>query len=217
MLMTKICRTEDADELYERYRKKRQNAPIISFVLIIPLLVAALGAYGFYAMDDSKIALIAMAAFLALALAIFVKLITGQAAAKAEFTAYTYEDGGDVIFLDYGKACADNLLFGADFDIRPRLGAVSAEKSAKNMRNLNTASKLDEFITRDDVNKFYGFVITKVTKVKEGSKNVKFKVKMRRFGNSGDKVFAIYSKTLTIPRSFQNSDELMIKLRGMSV
>lgn len=211
--MVKLCRTENADLLANRFEKMKPGAVIGGTVLMGLVFFIELIVYAFLLMDSSPFAApFAIFSGITLVLLLF-RIYIKQKNADGEFMVYIMDDN-DIVAVNVTRACKNDTLFGAQVSISFRRESSNWHKIIKNLRKIETSSHFDEFITRPDVVAYSGYNVLRVIKVTEGAKRVKVRARLKPVDNSSLFSFET-TKTLRIPKSFTNSDELLMKLRGM--
>ena len=211
-----ICRMDDADNLSGQLMTKKPGAFTKWTILTVVLFFFAVMAAGFAAMDDSLTAKLLAIAFGALTVLCFVNIYRSQKAADRYFLAYLFDDdiNSAVVMEDIVRACTNNTLFGAEFSVTFGREHHNWGRIASNMKKIDTCSKVDEFLQREDVVKYCGTVIEEVHDISETKKEYRVKAKMRRLDTRH--FFVVnYTGTLRIPKSHMNSDALIDRLRMM--
>lgn len=211
--MVKLCRTEDADLLANRFEKMKPGAVIGGTVLMGLAFFIELIVYAFLLMDSSPFAT-PFAIFSGITLVLLLlRIYIKQKNADGEFMVYIMEDN-DIIAVNVTRACKNDTLFGAQVSISFRRESSNWHKIIKNLRKIETTSHFEEFIMRPDVVAYSGYRILRVAGVAEGAKRYKVRARLKPVDDKSLFSFET-AKTLRIPKSFINADELLMKLRGM--
>jgi len=211
-----ICRMDDADNLSGQLMSRKPGAFAKWTLLTVVLFLAAMIAAGFALMDGTLTARLTAVALGALTVLCFVNIYLSQKAADRYFLAYLFDDdiNSAVVMEDIVRACTNDTLFGAEFSVTFGREHHNWGRIASNMKNINTCSKVDEFLQREAVVRYCGTVIEQVHDIKETKKEYRVKAKLRRLDTKH--FFVVnYTGTLRIPKSHINSDALTERLRMM--
>ncbi len=211
-----ICRMDDADNLSGQLLTRKPGAFTKWTILTVVLFFFALVAMGFALMDDTLTAKLTATALGALSVLCFVNIYRSQKAADRYFLAYLFDDdvNSAVVMEDIVRACTNDTLFGAEFSVTFGREHHNWGRIASNLKNINTCSKVDEFLQREDVVKYCGTVIEEVHDIKETKKEYHVRAKLRRLDTKH--FFVVnYTGTIRIPKSHINSDALTERLRMM--
>lgn len=211
--MAKLCRTDDADLIAAKFEKMKPGAFTGGIVLICVVFFAELIVYAFMLMDDSPFE----KPFLIFSLISIVLILYGiymkQKNADGEFMVYIMDDS-EITAVDIARACKNDTLFGAQYSISFGKESSNWHKIIKNMKKINTTSHFEEFAVRPDVLVYSGYTMLRVFEVKEKSKIYKVKARLKPMENSNVFMYE-HTKTLRIPKSFTNSEELIEELRSL--
>lgn len=208
-----ICRTHKPERIHLRYLFA---APFMAFaaMLVIMLLAIGIGVAETVFFDDyHEVIMIAMLILVIAWVIVFYKAII---LGFSHITAYVATDRDGTaetrIFCIY---LHNTFLYSPYFKTSGRMkkGAYSVYITAKRMRDYASAEKLDAFLSKHDL---IGYEINEVLSLKENSKYLIAKVRMNERVVRGKRKKG-FSKTLYIPKSFDNFDKLESMLRVMNM
>lgn len=201
-----ICRIDDADNLSNTYKKKIDGPVAASVIFACVMFFVGMIAFGIAAMSGASLSLIWL-------VFILVAAIVGMGYRKMfinrnYFYAYII-DNDEVYCIDIPKACDNSQLFG-NFSIAIG-GLARKRRMINNMKQLPSTSYVDEFVCNRNVAEYCGSVIDKVFDMTEGKKFIKIKAQFTAVNKAGS-FFPTRTRTVLIPRTFTNIDELRSRL-----
>jgi len=206
-----VCRIDDADRLYATYQNKMTSGTALTIVLSILILFVGLIVYGVIATSYSGEEML----FILIMIPVLIGLVLIMRTLKkvrdtGYFMAYII-DGDSVYQIDIPKACTNDTLFGAQYSFLIGNGLSRYNRIMKNLKKLPTTAYVDEFVCSRQVAEYSGSVIDKVFSVDEGREFLKVKAQLTVL-NSNSTFIPTRKKTLYIPESFTNMDELRSRL-----
>lgn len=208
-----ICRTHKPERIHLRYLF---GAPFMAFVamLVIMLLVIGIGVAETLFFDSHhEIIVISLPFIVVLFAVLFIRIITLSFSHITAYVATDRDGTADTrIFCIY---LHNTFLYSPYFKTSRSMkkGFYSVFITAKRMREYADAQKLDTFLSTHDL---IGYEINEVLSLKENSKYLIAKVRMNERIVKGRRKRG-FSKTLYIPRSFENFDRLESMLRVMNM
>lgn len=206
-----ICRIDDADRLDVSYQKKMSSGTAITIVLSVLILFAGLFAYGSISISDSDI----NAGFILILIPVLIVLllvlrVRRKMKDSGYFMAYVINDD-EVYQIDVIKACTNDTLFGEKYSILIGGSLARANRIMKNLKRIPTTSYVDGFVCSRPVAEYSGSIIDKVFSIDEGREFLKVTAQLTAVNRTAALV-PTRRKTLYIPLSFTNMDELRSRL-----
>ena len=211
--MAKLCRTDDADLIASKFEKMKPNAFTGGIILICIVFFIEIIVYAFMLMDDSPLEKPFLILSLVSIVLLLYRIYAKQKDADGEFMVYIM-DYNDVTAVDITRACKNDTLFGAKYSISFGKESSNWHKIIKNMRTINTTSHFEEFAVRPDVVAYSGYKMIRVFDITEKPKVYKVKTRLKPTENSNIFMYE-HTKTLRIPKSFTNSEELIETLKSI--
>lgn len=211
--MAKLCRTDDADLIAAKFEKMKPGAFTGGIILICVVFFIEIIVYAFMLMDDSPFEKPFLIFSLISIVFLLYRIYMKQKNADGEFMVYIMDDN-EIIAVDVSRACKNDTLFGAQYSISFGKESSNWHKIIKNMKTINTTSHFEEFVVRPDVVAYSGYTIIRVFDVIEKSKIYKVKARLKPTENASVFMYE-HTKTLRIPKSFTNSEELIEELKSM--
>lgn len=206
-----VCRIDDADRLHAAYQQKMSAGTGVTIILSVLILFFGLMAYGFIALSDSGI----KAGFILFLIPVLiVLLLVLRVIRKIKNTGYFMAyviDEDEVYQIDIAKACTNDTLFGEQYSILMGGSLARANRIMKNLKKLPNTSYVEEFVCNRQVAEYSGSIIDKVFSISEGKEFLTVKAQLTVVNKSSAFV-PTRKKTLYIPRTFTNIDQLRSRL-----
>ena len=183
----------------------------VTIVLSVLILFVGLMTYGFIALSDSGIKA-GFILFLIPVLIVFLLVLRVIRKIKnaGYFMAYVIDED-EVYQIDIAKACTNDTLFGEQYSILVGSSLARANRIMKNLKKLPNTSYVEEFVCNRQVAEYSGSVIDKVFSISEGKEFLTVKAQLTVVNKSSTFV-PTHKKTLYIPRTFTNIDQLRSRL-----
>ena len=206
-----VCRIDDADRLHATYQQKMSAGTGVTIILSVLILFVGLVIYGFVALSDSGI----RAGFILFLIPVLiVLLLVLRVIRKIKNTGYFMAyviDEDEVYQIDIAKACTNDTLFGEQYSILMGGSLARANRIMKNLKKLPNTSYVEEFVCNRQVAEYSGSIIDKVFSISEGKEFLTVKAQLTVVNKSSTFV-PTRKKTLYIPRTFTNIDQLRSRL-----
>jgi hypothetical protein len=206
-----VCRIDDADRLHAAYQQKMSAGTGVTIILSVLILFFGLMAYGFIALSDSGI----KAGFILFLIPVLiVLLLVLRVIRKIKNTGYFMAyviDEDEVYQIDIAKACTNDTLFGEQYSILMGGSLARANRIMKNLKKLPNTSYVEEFVCNRQVAEYSGSIIDKVFSISEGKEFLTVKAQLTVV-NKNSAFVPTRKKTLYIPRTFTNIDQLRSRL-----
>ena len=206
-----VCRIDDADRLHAAYQQKMSAGTGVTIILSVLILFFGLMAYGFIALSDSGI----KAGFILFLIPVLiVLLLVLRVIRKIKNTGYFMAyviDEDEVYQIDIAKACTNDTLFGEQYSVLMGGSLARANRIMKNLKKLPNTSYVEEFVCNRQVAEYSGSIIDKVFSISEGKEFLTVKAQLTVV-NKNSAFVPTRKKTLYIPRTFTNIDQLRSRL-----
>lgn len=206
-----VCRIDDADRLHAAYQQKMSAGTGVTIILSVLILFFGLMTYGFIALSDSGI----KAGFILFLIPVLiVLLLVLRVIRKIKNTGYFMAyviDEDEVYQIDIAKACTNDTLFGEQYSILMGGSLARANRIMKNLKKLPNTSYVEEFVCNRQVAEYSGSIIDKVFSISEGKEFLTVKAQLTVV-NKNSAFVPTRKKTLYIPRTFTNIDQLRSRL-----
>ncbi|MCM1006616.1 MAG: hypothetical protein NC485_01605 [Ruminococcus flavefaciens] len=207
-----ICRTEKVSKLSSNFIKAKPLA-VIQWV-VLALVMVAIMVIGIINVGSSSreifgwIILSAMVGFMVL-------MLTSVARSDNEFNAFVVLDDGKIIFINFGNIFMNSKLFGEPYKFSHSKIRICVEwfKAAKRMKGYSNGEVLDAFAASNAV-LGAGHYVERTFSVKSSNKYIIAKLRLKKCRTIEGELFTEFTKTIRIPKDFENAELLENELRA---